>query len=162
VVIAPSPVEAVTFAGGWVFDRVMAGWDATVVTVGGTDFRALRILGSNSVDLERVLEAGGLIPKPHALAIDAGLCGSDARVRQMVETAVADGIDEVMLWSDCPPAGQVVGLGQVQHRLSVAALAFKAHALTAVDVEVESVDVAETFHRSELTHRSALFDWATS
>ena len=30
-VVAPSVVEAVRAAGGWMFDRVMAGWDVRVL-----------------------------------------------------------------------------------------------------------------------------------
>ena len=34
-VVAPTVLDAVMFAGGWVYDRVMAGWDVTVLI--GTD-----------------------------------------------------------------------------------------------------------------------------
>ena len=34
-VVAPTVLDAVRFAGGWVYDRVMAGWDVTVLI--GTD-----------------------------------------------------------------------------------------------------------------------------
>ncbi len=33
-VIAPSVIDAVQFTGGWLFDRVMAGWDVTVLIRG--------------------------------------------------------------------------------------------------------------------------------
>jgi hypothetical protein len=43
--IAPSAAEAVQYAGGWLFDQVMAGWDVTVITVEDDDPRPLDILG---------------------------------------------------------------------------------------------------------------------
>ena len=44
--------EAVRFAGGWLFDRVMAGWDVTVIVANRDDDRPLKILGATAVDLE--------------------------------------------------------------------------------------------------------------
>ena len=35
-VVAPNVLDAVKFAGGWIYDRVMAGWDVTVL-IGGPD-----------------------------------------------------------------------------------------------------------------------------
>ena len=53
--VAPSVADAVQFAGGWLFDHVMAGWDVTVAVSDPKDVRPLRILGANTVDLESAL-----------------------------------------------------------------------------------------------------------
>jgi hypothetical protein len=142
VVVASSSLDAVTFAGGWIFDRVMIGWQATVVTMGCTDFRPMRILGSDVADLESVLGEGRMTPTPQAMIIDGRLYRSDARVRAMADGTMADGLDQIMLWNDGTPANRM------QHRLSVAALAFKAQALVAVGAPAEPVETSETFHRS--------------
>ena len=44
-VAAPSVVEVVRFAGGWLFDQVIAGWDVMVLTAEPGDDRPLQILG---------------------------------------------------------------------------------------------------------------------
>src|SRR5258707_863737 len=56
-VVAPTVLDAVSFAGGWGYDPVMAGWDVTVLISGDDDARALEILGAEGRDLESVLEA---------------------------------------------------------------------------------------------------------
>ena len=142
--VAPSSVEAVQFAGGWLFDRVMAGWDATVVTPDCADTRPLRILGSASADLEAAL--GTPIDGPvQAVAIDARLYGSDDRVRRLVREALDEGSTEVMLWGEAGPGQPAYPGGSVCHRLSVAALAFKAQALAAARAPAGAVGGSENF-----------------
>ena len=53
--LAPSMVDVVRSAGGWLFDRVMAGWDVTVITPDHSDSRPLQILGVRVRDLETTL-----------------------------------------------------------------------------------------------------------
>ena len=54
-VVAPTVLDAVTSAGGWIYDRVMAGWDVTVLVGGDENVRPLTILGAETLDLESVL-----------------------------------------------------------------------------------------------------------
>ncbi len=145
--IAPTAVEVVRSAGGWLFDRVMAGWDVVVHVGDHVECRPLRILGAQAVDLEGTLAARARRPQPQTLAVAAGLCGSDARVGRMVRAAVAAGETEVRLWDD---DWSVDGdSGSVCHQLSVAARAFKAQALAAASVPVGTLDVTELFRRPE-------------
>src|SRR5439155_14971420 len=51
-VVAADVVDVVKFAGGWLFDRAMAGWDVTVLLVDHPDERPLQILGAHTIDLE--------------------------------------------------------------------------------------------------------------
>ena len=46
--VAPTVLDAVRFAGGWIYDRVMAGWDVTVLVGGDEDCRPLEILGAEA------------------------------------------------------------------------------------------------------------------
>src|SRR5690606_19559386 len=96
--IAPSMVECVRFAGGWLFDSVTAGWDVTVLTSDGVDSRALRILGARGIDLEMALASSVRTPRPRALAVDAGLLDSDETVLGRL-LAVLDGEGmEIRVW----------------------------------------------------------------
>lgn len=149
--VAPGAVSAVRHVGGWVFDRVMAGWDATVLVAGRCDSRPLRILGADTGDLESALASPG--PRPQLMAVEAGLYGADARVRRIVREAFDEGGTEVRLWDDTWPAGADRGGGHVQHRLSVAARAFKAQALAAAAAPTEAMPGTETF-RSGLVSAS--------
>lgn len=44
-VVAASAVDVVQSAGGWLYDRAMAGWEVTVLLPQGCNTRSLRILG---------------------------------------------------------------------------------------------------------------------
>jgi hypothetical protein len=122
----------VRWAGGWLFDLVMAGWEAVVLTADATDPRPLRILGARPLDLETDLATALRPPGPQTLAVDARLCESDERVRGLVLSTLDSGAAEVRLWGDHWPAGFDDAAGTPrQHRLSVAAQAFKAQAMTA-------------------------------
>jgi hypothetical protein len=149
VAIAPSVVEAVRFTGGWLFDQVMAGWDVNVLTADHTDTRPLRILGAHAVDLEYALAKAIHGPCLQAIAVSADLYDSDARVRRMLQT-FGEGPADVRFWSDRWPEGLGGGADPVRHRLSVAARAFKAQALTAAALAVDADQVTEVFWRAEL------------
>ena len=138
-VVAATVVDVVTFAGGWLFDRAMAGWDVTVLLpdhpADHSDDRPLQILGAQILDLEDALasfDSGAETrPRPQALAAAADLFGCDARVRQGVLQALDHGVTEVTLWGETWPAELDDSVGLVQHRLSMAAQTFKAQALAA-------------------------------
>ena len=79
-VVAPTVLDAVRFAGGWIYDRVMAGWDVTVLIGSDEDVRPLQILGAQTLDLESVLEAWEDRPHPQTVAVAADLFDRDPRV----------------------------------------------------------------------------------
>lgn len=145
MVLAPCTVAAVRHTGGWLFDRVMAGWEATVLVAEQPDSRPLRILGASSAELESALTAPPRRPRPQAIAVEAGLYGSDRRVARIVREALEGGATEVIFWGDLRPADLDDGGGPVQHRLSSAARAFKAQALVAAAAPVDSIPGTETF-----------------
>ncbi|KQH76435.1 hypothetical protein AO501_27710 [Mycobacterium gordonae] len=157
-VVASSVVDVVTFAGGWLFDRSMAGWDVTVLLTDRPDDRPLHILGAKTLDLESVLASVGTHPRPQALAAAADLLGSDPRVRTGVLQALDHGVTEVTLWGTTWPAELDDSVGRVQHRLSMAAQTFKAKALAAAAVPAESVANIETFRSGLMAGRSVAAD----
>ena len=68
-VVAPSVLDAVRYAGGWIYDRVMAGWDVTVLVGGGDDdMRPLQILGAQTLNLDS-LWCKGAAPLPHIQSV---------------------------------------------------------------------------------------------
>ncbi|MDT5333875.1 MAG: hypothetical protein QOF31_5172 [Mycobacterium sp.] len=144
-VVAPTVLDAVRFAGGWVYDRVMAGWDVTILVGDDGDVRPLEILGAEVRDLESVLASWEERPHPQTVAVAADLFDRDARVRQGVLEALEQGATEVTLWGDGLPAELDDSVDSVQHRLSSAARAFKAQALAAANAPDAAVGNTEIF-----------------
>jgi len=144
-VVAPTVLDAVRFAGGWVYDRVMAGWDVTVLIGADEDVRPLEILGAEVRDLESVLVSWDDRPHPQTIAVAADLFDRDSRVRKGVLTALDQGATEVTLWGEGLPAELDESVDSVQHRLSAAARAFKAQALAAANASEAAVGNTETF-----------------
>jgi hypothetical protein len=144
-VVAPSVLDAVRFAGGWVYDRVMAGWDVTILVADDEDARPLEILGAEVRDLESVLASWEDRPHPQTVAVAADLFDRDARVRRGVLEALDQGATEVTLWGEGLPAELDESVDSVQHRLSSAARAFKAQALAAANASDAAVSHTETF-----------------
>jgi hypothetical protein len=143
-VVAPTVLDAVKFAGGWLYDRVMAGWDVTVLVGADEDVRPLEILGAEVRDLESVVEAWEDRPHPQTIAVATDLFDRDSRVRKGVLTALEQGATEVTLWGEGLPAELDESVDSVAHQLSAAARAFKAQALAAAN-EPEVVGHTETF-----------------
>ncbi len=154
-VVAASVLDVVQFAGGWLFDRAMAGWDVTVLLMDladHADARPLQILGARVLDLEDALASVEFRPRPQALAAAADLFGCDSRVRQGVLQALDHGATEVTLWGETWPAELDDSVGLVQHRLSMAAQIFKSQALAAAAEPRRVIENTEIF-------RSGLLAW---
>jgi len=150
VVVAPDMIELVRFAGGWLFDRAMAGWDTTVLVADPSDIRPLQILGVHVVDLEAAMASTVRSPQPNALAVAASLYSSDADIRHGLNTILNEGSTDVLLWGDEWPTEIDCRLGSVRYRLSDATRAFKAQALAAAAAPLDSIGVVETFRSTEL------------
>ena len=141
-VTARDVADVVRNAGGWLYDRATAGWDVTAEVTGDCDLTPLRILGVRTVRSNADDDATA---PPRALALAASadaMAGSDP-LRDDVLRALKRGLTEVTLWGD---GGLERGVESVEHELSAAARAFKAHALRAAGVD-EPVGPIETFQR---------------
>jgi hypothetical protein len=152
--MAPCIAEVVRFAGGWLFDQVMAGWDVTVLTTDPAEPRPLAILGVRTVDLEGVLERRVRGSCLQAIAVHADLYDADTRVRRMVTEALGEGQTDVRFWGERWPDELDGAAGPVWHRLSVAARAFKAQALAAAAVPADPAELTEVFRRGEIRRPS--------
>lgn len=157
-VVAPSVVDTVKSAGGWLFDRVMAGWDVTVLVADDADDRPLQILGAHTLDLEDALRTVGRRPQPQSLAVAAGLCASDARVRDGVLKALEHGLTEVTLWGETGSTELDRSVDSVRHHLSAAAQVFKAEALAAAAAPADVVGLIESFRSAISPRRSVAAD----
>jgi hypothetical protein len=145
--MAPTMVEVVRSAGGWLFDQVMAGWDVTVLTPDDADVRPAQILGARAVDLEAVLARRVRGSCLQGIAVRADLYGSDARVRRMVDEA-RESLAEVRLWGEGWWPAELDGeAGPMRYQLSMAARAFKAQALAAAAIHADLAQDIEEFRR---------------
>jgi hypothetical protein len=146
-VVAVSTGDAVCAAGGWIYDRVMAGWEVTVLLPHGWDARPLRILGVTAVDLESWFTR----PGGQGLAVSAEAFTADPTVQARVLKALQHRSTEVALWGDGWPLEVSRGVTRVQHVLSGAARVFKDCALRAAGLGCDAVDSTETLLRDTAT-----------
>ena len=133
-VVASSPADVVSCIGGWLYDRVRAGWDVHVFLPRRCDSRPLRILGMQASELDAQIAAVSTGCAARGLAVGADMFASDLRVRQQVLKALDRRMTEVTLWHDNWPLAVGHRTTTVQHMLSGAARAFKHHALTAAGI----------------------------
>ncbi|KHO22201.1 hypothetical protein QQ25_11160 [Mycolicibacterium setense] len=142
-VFANSCADAAEFAGGLIFDRVGAGWDVTILLASATakDERTLRILGIHSRMPSARFESSDW---PDMLLIGADAYNAHPDVRRTFNAASRRPHTEVALWGGSWPGELDPGIGIVEHRLSNAARAFKAHALASAGLN-RSIDPSEQF-----------------
>jgi hypothetical protein len=146
-VVATGAADVVAGAGGWLFDRVRAGWKVSVVVPSSCDVRPLEILGVRAYAAGR--DAEELPAEPAALAVPARLFESDQGLRRHVTGALKRGTAEVTMWGDCATADVGYRVDRTQYRLSPAARVFKTHALAAAGITTTVADV-EQFHSCAL------------
>jgi hypothetical protein len=155
-VTACDVTDLVRHAGGWLYDRAMAGWDVSVLLSREGDVTPLRILGLRTQ--RPALEDDSSAPaRALALATSADALAANPLLREDVFRAMKRGLVEVTLWGDFAGGQQRSdpgrrfgangvdrGVESVTHVLSSAARAFKAHALRAAGLD-EPVGPVETF-----------------
>jgi hypothetical protein len=142
-VTACDVADLVRSAGGWLYDRAMAGWDVNVVVTGECDLRPLQILGVNTHRPDPDDDPPET-PRALALAASCDAVADDPELRAALLRAMKRGGADVLIWGDSCPQGIERGVGPVEHELSAAARAFKRHALSALGL-TESVAPTETF-----------------
>jgi hypothetical protein len=132
--------DVVRSAGGWLFDRSMAGWDVNLYMIEPSAAQALRILGitPRPLDALKFVEA-------QAIAVAADVFNSEECIRRDVIATLDRGFAEVTLWGDTWPSDVHRRAAAVQHRLSGAARVFKAHALSAAALPVDVGSGVEMF-----------------
>ncbi|BBX17401.1 hypothetical protein CRI77_05430 [Mycolicibacterium duvalii] len=126
-VVATDIPGVVASAGGWLCDRVRAGWQVRVVVPAGQDVGPLQIMG-----VEAEIGRSGLDAlaqrRAAAWAVDAAILDADAGIRGEVQRAVEQGCREVTVWGGSALCASDRRFTAVRHRLSAAARAFKKYA----------------------------------
>jgi hypothetical protein len=143
-VVAASAVDVVQSAGGWLYDRAMAGWEVTVLLPERCDTRPLRILGVRVCDLKSEFATLPTGSTSQSLAVSGEAFTADARVRDTVLQSLDNRLIEVALWGDGWPLGVNRATTRAQHVLSGAARTFKGYALAAAGIPDTTVDPTET------------------
>jgi hypothetical protein len=140
-VTACDVTDVVRHAGGWLYDRAMSGWDVSVLVSDAGDVTPLRILGLRT---QRLGPEDDPTAPPRALALAASTdaLAANSLLREDVLRAMKRGLVEVTLWGG-PGSG---GFQSVEHVLSSAARAFKAHAWRAAGLD-EPVGAVEVLRR---------------
>lgn len=146
-VIGTDVADVVQSAGGWLYDRVMAGWEVNVLMPRGGDRRALQILGVRTVDLATALSAGGT-----GLAVSAGAYAAEGCVREALQAALDHRLTEVTVWGEGWPARIDGVTTAVRYPLSAAARVFKGQALAAAGIAAGPTEAAEIFRSDLGTH----------
>lgn len=144
-VVAHNIIDVVEHAGGWIFDRALAGWDVTVLVPDPADVRPLRVLGADVVDLETLSDARRRRRRPDAIAISATFCELDSRAHADILGALRRGDIDVTVWGESWMSPPEYRGDPVVHRLSLAARAFKTQALRAAAVPEAANGPVEVF-----------------
>jgi hypothetical protein len=143
-VLANDVIDAVSGAGGLIFDRASSGWKVDVYLAEPSDERPLRILGVSSYGLLPGVLTGPT-KCPDALVIAGELDKINRNVCHFFDAASHNHLTEVAIWGGKWPAELTSGVGRVEHRLSFAARAFKANSMDAAGVK-GIVEATESFH----------------
>ncbi|WP_194290968.1 hypothetical protein [Nocardia aurantia] len=144
-VVTHSTADLVNVAGGWLFDRVMAGWDVTVLAPDLSDPRPLRILGARVVDLRDAMAIRRARVVPQSYALSATVCATEERVHDWALSCLGRGGHEVTLWGEDLPDELGSRTTAAQHAPSRAARAFKARAMAAIADPARPIAEVETF-----------------
>lgn len=154
-IISDNVSDLVLHAGGWIYDRVTAGWEVTVTLPLGADPRPVRILGAAPT----VLDVTGhhLRACRPAIATSVDFCRRNDELAKVLEAAARDEI-EVTLWGEVGFEIDSTASVPVSHQLSVAARAFKRQALTACGGHPLQVCRHESFRSVNLADADLVAD----
>lgn len=145
-VVAASAADVVQSAGGWLYDRAMAGWQVTVSLTDRCDTRPLRILGVQSSGPPAQLAPVGTGSPRQALAVSAEAFAADGRVRDRVLESLDNRLTEVALWGQGHqgwPLRVNRAMAEARYVLSAAARMFKGYALAAAEIPCAAVGPTE-------------------
>lgn len=140
-VVATGAADVVESAGGWLYDRVMAGWEVSVRLPQSCDTRALRILGVAVSECRSGWCETEIADRSRA--VSAAAFRADPRVRDRVLASLDGRLTEVALGGDEWPPNVDRAMSRAQHVLSAAARTFKGHALAAVGNNCATGDPVE-------------------
>jgi hypothetical protein len=156
-VVARDVGELVDLAGGWICDRILAGWDVSVAVSEPRDLRPLQILGVTLVTQQRPRLITG-DSGTTSIAIAPGIFENNNHIRSEVLQALDRGAIEVIFVGPSLPRDLDGRLARRRHRLSGAARAFKTHALAAATVARANMDATEDLYSSPTRYDASVND----
>jgi hypothetical protein len=159
-VVSPNLLDTVRFAGGLIFDKATAGWDVLVLLSNCYDVRPIQILGADVADAsdDQLLES---LRHPTALLAATSL-HAEEQIWPLVRAALSDDRTEVGFWDVESPTPSHRPATVTRHQLSLAARAFKSHALAAAGFIAEPVESVEVFRCARAPHQTETSLIATS
>jgi hypothetical protein len=140
--------ELVASAGGWICDRIQAGWDVSVAVTEPHNLRPLQILGITNVVTDQEFESLSDRGEVAAIAFAAEAFDRDELLRLRVLKALDQGPTEINIWGTTLPFGLEGRVHRLQHRLSIASRAFKAHAVAAASIPGANIGATEDLYCS--------------
>ncbi|MEU4312823.1 hypothetical protein [Nocardia sp. NPDC024068] len=149
-IVAPNTLDAVRYAGGFIFDRMMGGWEVIAVLTEHDDVRPLEILGATVLDLPTAMASPVHDTWPESVLLAPDVFVSDEWVRTGAIACLDNGLAEFAVWGDELPAELACRVASAHHRLSSAAQAFKRCALGAAGVPESGDADVEVFHSGEV------------
>lgn len=127
-VIATDVGDAVSAAGGWMTDRVRAGWRVRAVVPRGSDAQPFQILGVKTMYVDGSVHSSLMRDIPATVAL--GAATFDSTLRLLIEKLQRERAIEVAIWGDGDLPSSL-SFDHVCHQLSAAATTFKARAMAA-------------------------------
>ncbi len=149
-IVAPNTVDAVRYAGGFIFDRMMGGWEVVAVLTEHDDVRPLEILGATVLDLTTALASPVHATWPESVLLAPDVFASNEWVRKGAIDCLDKGLSELAVWGDDLPGELACRVFSAHHRLSTAARAFKRCALGAAGIPEQADEDLEIFHSGEI------------
>ncbi|MBF6352264.1 MULTISPECIES: hypothetical protein [Nocardia] len=149
-IVAPNTVDAVRYAGGFIFDRMMGGWEVVAVLTEHDDVRPLEILGATVLDLTTALASPVHATWPESVLLAPDVFVTNEWVRRGAIDCLDKGLTELAVWGDDLPDELACRVFTAHHRLSTAARAFKRCALGAAGIPERADENLETFHSGEV------------
>ncbi|WP_063058924.1 hypothetical protein [Nocardia sienata] len=149
-IVAPNTVDAVRYAGGYIFDRMMGGWEVVAVLTEHDDVRPLEILGATVLDLTTAMSSPVHDTWPESVLLAPDIFVSNEWVRRGAIDCLDKGLAELAVWGDELPAELACRVLSAHHPLSSAARAFKRCALGAAGIPEQAREDIEVFHSGEV------------
>jgi len=146
-VLASSVAQIVVVAGGWLADRALDGWEVNVYVPEKHNVRPLLILGLKPVFLDPVDSLMGSRAQG-AVAVTADLLKSYEAVVPGQFMRFSGGAYEIVVFGSGAVTKKVdLRFRSMPHVPSIAASAFKAHALRAAGEATQSHSLPETIRK---------------
>lgn len=155
-VFSDSVREVVAEAGGWIVDRVLAGWRVTLITDADDGESAGRILGCDVTIGSAITDASR--PPPYGIVLTSARCRTDSELQQCIADALDRQIAELSIIGVRASGRCDHRLRPITHRLSSAARAFKAYAQVAAGLPNGSGAVTERFLSAALGEPNVAHD----